>query len=197
MTTAERYAAEPRVDERYARLAVLVHWVTAALVVTGLLLALWLEQRTGAERGQLIRLHKSVGLTILFVSVLRVACLAFLPRPAPISMTTWERRTAAAVHTMAYVLLISIPISGWAMISADSGKMKTFWFGWLYWPKIQALADLPPALRLKVHGVLAEVHLTLALSLVALLVLHIAAVGKHEFGDNVRQLRRMSWKGRT
>lgn len=194
-------AADPRAatvgdEARYSWLAVAVHWVTAGLVIGALLLALWLEQTSGAQRGALVRLHKSLGLTVLAVSFLRVASLVFLRRPAPLTLKAWERRAARTLHTLLYLLLLTIPLVGWAMISADGGKFKTLWFGWLYVPKIQAIADLPEGTRKAVHALLGDLHLALGLALVALLLVHVGAVVKHEARDNVRQLRRMMWKVR-
>jgi cytochrome b561 len=190
-------AADPAAPGRYERYplsAIVLHWVTAALVAGSLLTALWLEQSTGAQRGELVRLHKSLGLTILVLSAVRVIGLAWLRRPTPHGQKPWERRASRALHATFYGLLLAIPLCGWAMISADSGNRKTLWFGWLHVPKIQLLADLPAATRLHVHGLLANLHLALALTLLALLLVHVAAVAKHELRDDVRQLRRMTWK---
>jgi cytochrome b561 len=180
--------------ERYAATSVFFHWMMAALVIATLLVAWRLEQSTGAQRGALIRLHKSIGLTILVLAAGRVLNLILARHPGAIPLSRWERHGARIVHAAFYLLLVAIPLSGWAMISADAGKTKTFWWGWLYWPKISWLTDLPPAARLSVHGALATTHLALALTLVALLAVHLAAVIKHEAFDNVRQVRRMFWK---
>jgi cytochrome b561 len=184
-------------EDRYPALAVILHWATAVLIVGSLVTALWLEQSAGAQRGALVRLHKSLGLTILALSAIRVIGLALLRRPAALAQSAWERRAARALHSLFYLLLLTIPLVGWAMISADPGKYKTYWFGWLYVPKFKVIAELPAAARERLHDLLGQLHLALGLTLLALLLVHIAAVTKHELRDNLRQLRRMSWKGRA
>ena len=181
--------------QRYSGFAVAVHWLTAAMIVLTLLVALWLEQRTGAQRGALVRLHKSIGLTIFFVSFIRVFSLTVLRPPLALELKPWERRAAGLTHTALYVLLLLIPLTGWAMISADGGGRKTFWFGLLYWPKIRWLADLADPTRSRLHDFLGELHLALGLAILVLIVIHVAAVAKHERIDRYAQLRRMTWKG--
>jgi cytochrome b561 len=194
MASAASDTGAAKGDDRYPLLAVILHWVTAALVVAALVTALWLEQSQGAQRGALVRLHKSLGLTIFALSAVRVLGLALLRRPAAFPQSAWERRAARALHSLFYGLLLSIPLVGWAMISADASKYKTYWFGWLYVPKLQVFARLPGDARERLHDLLGQLHLALGLTLLALLLVHIAAVTKHELRDNLRQLRRMSWK---
>jgi cytochrome b561 len=192
-TEAERAAPAEVPPGRYTRIAMALHWAIAVLVLLNLLLAWRFEGLEGAARGAPIRLHKSIGVTILALMVVRLGWrLARPPPPFAAHLGPAERRLARAVHWSFYGLLILQPLVGWAMISADAGGRPTRVWGALPWPRIQALADLTPALREEVHGWLGAVHLGLGLAIAALVVAHVAGALKHQFWDHDGALRRIT-----
>jgi cytochrome b561 len=99
-------------------------------------------------------------------------------------MAVWERRASAIVHGLLYLLMIAIPLSGWLMSSAKG--FQTVWFGVLPLPdlleKDRELGDL-----------LAGVHKALNFTLLALVILHVAAAFKHHFIERQPFLQRMGW----
>ena len=184
--------------ERYDGVAIALHWLLAGLILANLLLALNFEQLHGAARGAPIRLHKSIGVTILVLGLARgLWRLARRPPPLPPELSPLTRRTAKAAHAGLYVLMVVTPLSGWAMISADAGGRSTVIWGAAPWPRIRALVDLPPATREVLHTALNGVHLALGLTLAALIAVHVAGAFRHQL-RGVRELERIlpAWLAR-
>lgn len=155
--------------------AKLLHWLVA-LLVTALLVVgftmVWLVSELGTKF-QLYQTHKSVGLLVLALVLLRLGWRALNPAPRlPEGLAPWERRAAGLTHKGFYLLLIAMPVSGWLMSAASPLVVPTVVF---------VLFTLPhpigpdPAL----FAVLQTVHAVLAVLLVVLLVLHVGAAAKH------------------
>ncbi|HEY3459820.1 MAG TPA: cytochrome b/b6 domain-containing protein, partial [Casimicrobiaceae bacterium] len=105
--------------ERYGRPAIVLHWVTAALIIANWLLGLsMVPMHISPRKLQWYLVHKSIGLTVLFLSSLRLGWRAVRPPPPPVAMPRWQRRAASASHALLYVLLFAIPLSGWLYSSA-------------------------------------------------------------------------------
>lgn len=179
---------------RYGAVAMTLHWVLAAAILFMLWLGLTMTSldETDPRTFPLFQLHKSIGLTILTLSVARLAWRLANPVP-PLSATMprWERVSARAVHVLFYVLMIAIPLLGWATVSSAALAVPTTWFGLFEWPHMPFLADLPRAEKRMIERPLAGVHGALALSMLALALLHAAAALKHHFRDRDDVLKRM------
>lgn len=156
---------------RYHFVAIILHWVIALLIVAILVLALRLQNVDGVERGGLIRLHKSVGVTIFVLSVARCLWRAACP-PEPLPARTLQA-LASFVHYAFYVLLIVLPLSGWAMISAAVPLRTTMVWGLVELPPVTPIEALAAPTKTLVHGSLGRAHLLLTWFFVALLVLHV------------------------
>jgi cytochrome b561 len=179
---------------RYGAVAMTLHWLLAALILFMLGLGLFMTSldETDERMFPLFQLHKSIGLTILILSVLRLVWRLANPVPAlPAEMSGWERFAARGVHTLFYVLMIAIPLMGWATVSSAALAVPTTWFGLFEWPHIPFLADLPRAEKRMIEGPLATTHAVLALSMLGLVALHAAAALKHQFRDRDAVLKRM------
>lgn len=103
-------------DVRYGLGPILLHWATVALVLAGAGLGIYM---TGVEIGprayRLYALHKSIGLTVLAIVVLRLAWrLVDPPPPMPGTMPLWERRCARIGQALLYALLLVQPLIGLA-----------------------------------------------------------------------------------
>jgi cytochrome b561 len=126
--------------------------------------------------------HKWAGVTILLLSVLRLAWRLTHRPPADVPMPRWQQAASHATHLAMYALFLSIPLVGWAYSSAAG--YPVVWFG------VLPLPDFVP-----VDKALAELikpwHERLALLLAALVLLHIAAALKHQFVDRDGLLARM------
>ncbi len=125
---------------RYSTGAVVLHWSIAALMLFQLTLGLTMgEGRTPFSFAR-FQLHKSVGITILVLTLLRLVWrLAYKP-PAP-SVGGWEGRLAGLVHAAFYLLLLALPLTGWAIVSASPTRIPTLLYGLVHWPDLPGLAD--------------------------------------------------------
>jgi cytochrome b561 len=134
--------------------------------------------------------HKSVGMTILALSVLRLAW-RFLhkPPPLPAAMPAWEKRAAKAGHACLYALLIALPLSGWAVVSASPLNIPTVLYGVLPLPHLPVLAELPD--KREAESALELVHGIGGWLLVVLLAGHIGAALRHHFKMHDDVLSRM------
>lgn len=169
---------------RYSAVAQVFHWVIAALVVTQFVLAYAADDLpNGMHKLALLARHKSVGMTILMLAILRLGWRFKNPPPAlPAGMTPVETILARATHAAFYLLLFAMPLTGWMMSSAKSYSVS--WFGLFTWPNlIGKNQDAFEALR--------SIHHLLSYLLFAIAVLHILAALKHHFWNKDDVLRRM------
>ena len=181
-------------SSRYGAVAMTLHWLIAAMVLFMLPLGIFMTNLDEADPRTfpLFQLHKSVGLTILMLVIVRLAWRLANPVPAmPPAMGNGERILARLVHGLLYLLMITIPLLGWATVSAAALAVPTVWFGWFEWPHIWFLADLPRARKQVLDDQLATIHSLLALPLLVLVSLHTAAAIKHHFKDRDDVLKRM------
>src|SRR5262245_6164576 len=90
---------------RYSLVAILLHWTIAAAILMQFILATRMHGRT-PEAFALFQLHKSIGITILTLSLVRLAWrLTHRPPPEP-PLATWERTLSRIVHFGFYVIMI-------------------------------------------------------------------------------------------
>jgi len=179
---------------RYGAVAMTLHWLLAAAILFMLWLGLFMTslEDTDPRTFPLFQVHKSIGLTILVLSLARLLWRLANPAPPPPPHSPrWERISARAVHALLYVLMIAVPLMGWATVSSAPLAVPTLWFGLFEWPHIPFLADLPRAEKRMIEGPLAGTHGALALSMLALAGLHAAAALKHHFRDRDDVLKRM------
>jgi cytochrome b561 len=164
--------------------AQLLHWVIVALVITQFVLASIADDLpVGMRKLGLLARHKSVGITILALALLRLAWRWSNPTPAlPANLKPYEVVLARGTHTALYGLLIAMPLTGWLMSSARSFAVS--WFGMFQLPDLvrpdRALYDA----MLTTHGVLAW-------TLAGVATLHVLAALKHHFIMKDDVLRRM------
>jgi cytochrome b561 len=114
---------------RYGATAQALHWIVAGLIVTQYVLAkMAAHLPLGARKLALLAEHKSFGMTVLIVAVIRLAWrLKNPPPPLPSGAHHLERFLARVAHVSLYVLLFAMPLSGWLMSSANNYSVS--WFG--------------------------------------------------------------------
>ncbi|MGE3624068.1 MAG: cytochrome b [Bdellovibrionales bacterium] len=176
----------------YDGVAKTLHWLIAFSVI-GMLALGWIM--TGLENSPnkfaLFQWHKSIGITILLLSVIRLIWRLMHPRPPyPAHMPEWEKMAARATHFIFYVLIIGMPLTGWAMVSSSSFALPTMLYGYIEWPHMPIL----PALENKkeISHLFGEAHELAAFLFVPLIGLHIAAAHKHHWFDKDDILIRMA-----
>jgi cytochrome b561 len=169
--------------DRYSKGAIWFHWVIAVLVLLNIAIGLLHESLLDGVRAA-IPLHKSIGMTVLVLTLGRIAWrLGHRPPPLPAAMGAGERVAAQAAHLALYLLLLALPLTGWLMISGTVRRRPFEWFG---------LADIPYLPVSPATGVVAhQAHGLLGYLMVALLLVHIGAALRHHLLLRDPVLRRM------
>lgn len=173
--------------ESYNAIAKILHWLIAAMVVLQFLLANLAEgaEDAGSKFQQLVLLanHKSVGITILSLAIIRLGWRFFRPPPAPLPMPTWQRRASSISHWSLYALLILMPLSGWLMSSASA--ISVSWFNVFQLPDLVTANEGLEEFFEEVHEVFSNLLFLLAL-------IHVGAAIKHTFINHDGAIRRIS-----
>jgi cytochrome b561 len=171
--------------EAYGSLSKFLHWAIVLLIIPQYFLA---EAAGELPEGdpqiaQLYGVHKSIGLLVLILAVVRVVWkLANRPNPALTDQVVWRRRTAAASHGLLYLLIFLQPLTGWAMSSAAGREVSLF--GWVTFPPLVGENH-------QLHETLESVHEWLFYVLLGVAVVHILAAIYHHVVLKDDTLRRM------
>jgi cytochrome b561 len=174
--------------------AIVLHWLIAAAILVMLGFGFYLARMPQSDPRlfPLVQLHKSIGLTILVLSLVRLVWRLINPvPPLPATLSPAMKFAARTTHVLLYVLIITISLSGWAYVSASPLGFPTRWFGLFRWPHLPFLATLPRVEKLHIVGGLFSLHAWLALATALLLGLHIGAALMHHFLLRDDVLRRM------
>jgi cytochrome b561 len=179
---------------RYGTVAVTLHWLIAVAIICMIGFGYYLSTLpiTDPSLYRLVQLHKSIGLTILVLSALRIVWRLVNPvPPLPDTLSKPMKVLARATHILLYVVIVAIPLSGWAMASASPLGIPTVWFGLFEWPHIAPLAHLPFDRKDATEEAIHTVHAWLAYGTAVLLVLHVGAALLHHYLMRDDTLRRM------
>lgn len=176
---------------RYSRVAIWLHWIIAALVALNLVLGFFHEDLDKPVRSAMMSVHKATGLTILILTLARLAWrLAHRPPPFDPVLKAWEAGLARLIHGLFYLLLVALPLSGWILVSTSN--RVTSWFG------LFDVAPLPVSRDEDVHELLEQVHKLLGYAALVLIALHVAGALKHHFDGHRHLIGRMApwaWRG--
>lgn len=171
---------EPTIDKYPATLRIL-HWVRAVLII-GLVAAGWtmaeLNDTVTAKYDFLYPWHKSFGVLVFLIVLAQLAIRAISRLPGPAPLPAHERILSHAVHITMYGLLLIVPLMGYAMSSSYAESDGVFFFG-IHVPELLPKDNE----RFELFRFL---HKTLAYSLLALIMLHVAGALKHRFVDKNR-----------
>lgn len=182
-------------QSRYSAVAILLHWVIAALLVWIVLLGWEAGDLEGAAKVAPLQLHKPLGILVLLLTLARLAWrLSHRPPLINPDLKRWERTLALVVHWGFYAVLLILPLTGWAMVSAS--KLITVYpidmFGLFDWPAIGFLSQLPTDQMKATHEAFEEIHHLVAKVIVyGLVPLHVLGALKHQFIDKDNELARM------
>ena len=169
---------------RWGTLSQFLHWLIVVLIITQVILGnIAADLPIGMHKLAMFARHKSVGLTILGLAVLRLAWRWVNPTPLlPGTLKPYERVLAGLTHAGLYVLLFAMPLTGWMMTSARG--FPASWFGFFQLPDFVPKND-------SLYKAMKETHDTLALALYAIVFLHVVGAMKHHFVLKDDVLRRM------
>ena len=192
-------------NTKYTNVAIVLHWLigiailfmfvlgwfmtelpketpkTTSFDIFNLGLITWGVEEEQSQRSFYFNLHKSVGLSLLMLIVLRTYW-RFTHRPPAFlnSMKLWEKRLAKATHHSLYLLMFLIPLSG--IIMSAGSKYGIKWFGIKVIPGFDDKA---------IRELFYEYHEIFGLLLLLILILHILGAVKHSIVDKDGTLRRM------
>ncbi len=177
----------------YNTVAKCLHWLIAA----GILFMLWLgwslDDFQGSEKFQMFQLHKSIGITILLLVCVRLAWrLAYRPPELPANLKQYEVVLARLGHLALYILMVVMPMTGWAMVSSSVKDIPTILFGIIPWPHLPVLPDLDDETKKYYDHLFMKIHGLLALGIAGMVIIHFAAALKHHFVDRNNVLLRMT-----
>ncbi len=183
-----------QLPQRYTGPAIVLHWLIAAMILVNLVLGQFADSLPDSWVRPVVDTHKSIGLTVLGLAILRLLWRLTHPPPAfPPAYRRWERLAAHAAHYALYALIFLVPFTGWLHDSAWKGAaqhpLRIFWV--IPWFRIGALQSLPAAEKDHAHALLFQLHQALAYVLVAIFVVHVAGALKHQFLDREPELQRM------
>ena len=187
----------------YTRTAIALHWLIALAIVANLAIGWWMSDaiNQAATRDNAVaafQWHKSIGLTVLLLSLLRLVWRLLNPvPPLPPHMPRWERLAATSTHVAFYLLMIGIPLSGWLYVSTqwrDEAPLTipTLWFELFEVPHLFALNEASRAMRQSLANITLEAHELLVWAMLLLLLLHVAAALRHHFALKDGLLARMA-----
>lgn len=179
-------------QDRYHRIAIILHWLMALLIAANLAIG-WAMTTDGllalSNKFTAYQLHKSLGLTVLVLTGLRIFWrLTHTPPALPKIISKSQRFAAHAVHLSLYALMLGLPLTGWLMVSASSLPVPTLWFDLFEWP------DLPTGWYSSdklLKSDASSAHELMVWCLVGALVLHVGAAVFHQFILKDNTLTRM------
>jgi cytochrome b561 len=168
---------------RYTGTAIALHWVLGAVLLAMIGVGAYMTDLPfSPQRLKLYNWHKWAGVTVLALSLLRLAWRLTHRPPAPPPMPAWQQRASAFTHAALYALFLAVPLVGWAYSSAAGFPVVLF--------GVLPLPDLVPVDRALAEAI-KPWHANLAWALATLTALHVAAALKHHFVDRDGLLARM------
>ncbi len=163
--------------QTYTRTQRLLHWLTAVFIAALVVLGLWMKERSGANiwdalTNTLYAWHKLIGFLVLLLTALRVIVILRSTRPPyPPSVPPSTIKLAAAVHGVLYLLLLAVPLLGWAGVTAYPALITVGGYN------LPAMPGIPQDQALAKQ--LFEIHGNLALLLAVLALGHLTAALYH------------------
>jgi cytochrome b561 len=169
---------------RYSTGAIILHWLIAVAVIVNWRIAAAAEDLQPAEQSAIMANHKALGITILILTLLRLAWrFAKSPPSMASTLKPLEIKLAKAMHAIFYVLLIGLPLGGWLANSFFGQGVNVF--------GIFTLPALPVGKHPDAGEGIFEVHANLGTAMLVLIALHVLGALKHQFLDKDGNLYRM------
>ena len=167
-TDIHRLSAE---QVRYSTGAIILHWLLALGMAFQVALGFAMPHR-GPHSFVPMQLHKSVGITILLLTLIRLAW-RLVRRPPEAVEGGLTAVLAKIVHWAFYAVLVLGPITGWIIVSTARLKVPTIFWGLFQWPNLPLPGSLSEPME--------EIHELLSWIAIVLFVLHVAGALRHQF----------------
>lgn len=183
---------------RYTTPAITLHWVIAVGIAVNIVLALSWELYPEALIRPAIDLHKSIGITVLGLAIMRLLWrLTHRPPALPTGFAKWEVQLSHVTHFLLYVIIFAMPITGWMHDSAwkNGTGEPIMLFGLIPFPRMGPIMNLDPVTKERMHDLFGGFHEAVGIAIYILVGLHILGALKHQFIDKKRELQRMWYTG--
>jgi cytochrome b561 len=163
--------------DSYGLVAIVLHWAIALLIISQLVMGTMMVRLENQRLAfDLIQWHKSFGLLTLALVVIRLAWRLANPLPSyPATVPDWEARAARGMHRLLYVLMLVLPLSGWALVSVSVLAIPTLAFYLFLVP------DLPLDVSEGAEQFWIAVHRQLGYAMMAAVAIHALAALRHHF----------------
>lgn len=169
--------------QRYSYAAITLHWLIALLLAFQIALGWALEGNNSPELFARYQLHKSIGISILLLSLARLVIRLFVSRPPASDGPAWTRALASTVHGLFYLVMILGPITGWLLVSTARVQVPTLLFGLIPLPHLPVGGGW--------HEPAESIHGAMAWLAIGLFALHIAGALRHQWLLGKPELQRM------
>lgn len=175
-------------DSRYGVVAIGLHWLVAIAVIGLFALGYWMVDLSYYDDWyrRAPDIHRSVGVLLLLVMVVRLVWRVMNPSPRPLpNHQRWEVLAAHLAHSLLYVLLFVAMISGYLISTADGSSISVF--GWFDVPSVTGQVK-------GMEDIAGAVHYWSTWAIVVLAGVHALGALKHHLIDRDRTLLRMLGK---
>ena len=178
----------------YGKTAIALHWIIAAQITVNVALVLPIDLFPDSWDRPVIDMHKSIGITVLGLALMRLLWRLSHPPPAlPSSYRRWERHASHLAHGLLYALMFALPLSGWMHDSAwkDAATHPMTLYGLIPWPRIGWITGIEGEHKEMLHDLFGDWHTTFGYALYVLVALHLLGALKHQFIDREPEFERM------
>jgi cytochrome b561 len=178
--------------KRYHSLSIILHWTIAVALVLMFASGLFMVNAdiSKADQYKLFQIHKAAGVMVLWAVILRISVRLFTTAPVlPNTLEKGQVSKAKLGHRLLYLALLTMPLSGWLMVSASPFGLPTFVFvDWIKWPHVPGVAG-----NKSIELLANNIHWITAMALVTLIAGHVSAVVWHKKKHGVSLIKRMWW----
>ena len=170
--------------QRYSGIQIALHWIIALLIIGMIPVGKVMTELDPSNLTNLLyELHKSFGLIIFGLAVIRIGARFALGAPAlEPNMPRWQVMAARVSHAALYALIILVPLTGWAATSACCAPVNLFW---------TIPLTLPIGGGFDTAGPIFQLHNIFTMTLIALVLIHALAALYHHYSMKDDTLRKM------
>lgn len=173
-------------DSKYGLVSRANHWLSALVFISALALGIYMHELADSpEKFQLYDLHKSLGIAIFALMMIRLVWLKVSPNPEQLSKNKFEHILGHATKGILYLAMILLPISGWLM--SNSAGYDVSFFDMFTLPNLVGENET-------IHAITKTIHGTAGPLMILFILLHVAGALKHHFIYKDETLLRMLGK---
>lgn len=169
--------------QKYTLPAIALHWIIAILIIALFAIGLYMvelpQDVTPSVRKPWFELHKSIGVTVFLLLLVRIAWrMTHEPPALPDSITQGQQRFINIIHKLFYVSMILQPLSGYFSSSFSGYKTKLFSLPLPHWGWKNE----------QYNEFFTEIHEISAMILFGFIVIHLAGIVSHQLKGNGKSI---------